>query len=608
MVNEFRFGWFKDKQFDYPNDALAIPGIGFLGINITGQSNLGTATDYPRTNPSENRYEFADTLSWTKGKHTVKFGVDIFRTEDYTNLLFNRTGTYTFPTFTALAQDLTGNTTGSKDWLTFSQTIGNPIVDLYITDYSFFVQDQYKVTPRLTLNLGMRYDYTDLPQPTLTNPDYPATGRIPSYKKQFAPRVGFAYALDSQSKTVLRGGYGIFYGRYPGGLINTFFLGNGLYQKSISLNSSNAGDKAAGPVFPNVLPGTGNFNPPAGSVNLNIASQDFRTPYTQQADIAIERQLTSDLAVTVSYIWSRGLHLTSVQDINIGAAGPTVTYRINDATGNQTGTYSTPVYVRQNRVDTRYSRLNIVGAGLNSWYNGLVAQLTKRMSHGITGSVSYTWAHAIDNGQAGGGTPNVFGSGGPQSYLPGDYNFDKGSSVLDIRQRLGVSAVWKPTFTRSTSQFAKYVVNSWELSVLGTFSTAPQVTPTVQISSAFAPAPYTAAFTGSLNGYAQGGLNNRVPFLPIGSLNVDSIQRIDARLTKTFPINERMKAMFTFDAFNVFNHRYFTSVAQRAYIESVVGGVPVLNPAPGYGLGTASQGFPDGTNARRLQIGMRFIW
>jgi outer membrane receptor protein involved in Fe transport len=608
MVNEFRFGWFKDKQFDYPNDALAIPGIGFLGINITGQSNLGTATDYPRTNPSENRYEFADTLSWTKGKHTVKFGVDIFRTEDYTDLLFNRTGTYLFPSFTALAQNLTGNTAGTKDWLTFTQTIGNPVVDLFITDYSFFVQDQYKLTPRLTLNLGVRYDYTDLPQPTVTNPDYPATGSIPSYKKQFAPRIGFAYALDSQSKTVLRGGYGMFYGRYPGGLINTFFLGNGLYQKSVTLNSSNASDKAAGPVFPNVLSGAATFTPPAGSVNLTMASKDFRTPYTQQADIAIERQITSDLAATVSYIWSRGLHLTSVQDINVGAPGPTVTYRINDASGNQTGTYSTPVYVRQNRVDTRYSRVNIVDAGLNSWYNALVAQLTKRMTHGITGSVSYTWAHAIDTGQAGGGTPNVFASGGPQSYMPGDYKFDKGSSVLDIRQRLGLSAVWKPTFTKSTSQFAKYLVNSWELAVLGTFSTAPQVTPTVQISSAFAPAGFTPAFTGSLNGYAQGGLNSRVPFLPIGGLQVDSIQRIDARLTKTFPINERMKAMFTFDAFNVFNHRYFTSVSQRAYIESVVGGVPVLNPASGYGLGTASQGFPDGTNARRLQIGMRFIW
>ena len=67
-VNEFRFGWLKDKQFDYPNDALGIPGIGFLGINITGQSNLGTATDYPRTNPSENRFQFADTVTWTHGQ------------------------------------------------------------------------------------------------------------------------------------------------------------------------------------------------------------------------------------------------------------------------------------------------------------------------------------------------------------------------------------------------------------------------------------------------------------------------------------------------------------------------------------------------------------
>lgn len=608
MVNEFRFGWFKDKQFDYPNDALAIPGIGFLGISITGQSFLGTATDYPRTNPSENRYEFADTLTWTKGKHTLKAGFDIFRTEDYTNLLFNRTGTYSFPSFTALAYNLSGNTTGSKDWLTFTQTIGNPIIDFFIKDYSFFVQDQYKLTPRLTVNLGLRYDYTDIPQPTITNPDYPATGRIPSFGKQFAPRIGFAYSLDDQSKTVLRAGYGIFYGRYPGGLINTFFLGNGQYQKAISLNSTAAADKAAGPVFPNVLPNTGNFNPPAGSVSLNIASDNFRTPYTQQADIAIERQLTTDLALTVSYIWSRGLHLTSVDDVNIGAAGPIVTYRINDASGNQTGTYSTPVYVRQNRVDTRYSRINAVGSGLNSWYNGLATQLAKRMSHGVTGSVSYTWAHAIDNGQGGAGTPNIFGSGGPQNYIPGNYNADKGSSALDIRHRLVAGAVWNPVFTHNDNAFSKYLINNWGLSALGTLSSSPAVTPTVQISSAFAPAPLTAAFTNSLNGYASGGLNSRVPFLPVNSILVGKVERLDLRLTKAFPITERFKALFTFDAFNVFNHRYLTGVNSRTYIESVGGGVPVLNPDPTSGAGTASQGFPDGTNARRLQLGLRFNW
>jgi len=607
MVNEFRFGWFNDKQFDYPNDALAIPGIGFLGISITGQTNLGTATDYPRTNPRENRYQFADTLTWTRNRHTLKFGFDIMRTEDYTNLLFNRTGTYLFPSFTALAMDLTGNTAGNKDWSTYTQTIGNPEVDLYIKDYSFFVQDQYKVTPRLTLNLGLRYDYTDLPQPTLINPDYPATGRIPTFNKAFAPRVGLAYALDDQGKTVIRAGYGIFYGRYPGGLINTFFLGNGLYQKSISLNSSNASDKAAGPVFPNRLPNSGNYNPPPGSVNLNIAAADFRAPYTQQGDLAIERELSRNLALTVSYIWSRGLHLTSVQDINIGQPVCCATYRINDASGNQVGAYSTPVYVRQNRVDPRYARINIIDAGLNSWYNGLAVQLTKRMSHGLSGSLSYTWSHAIDEGQAPAGTPNIFASGGPQTYMPGDYRAEKGSSVLDIRHRLVIGGVWNPTFIRSQNAFAKYLVNSWQLSLLGTFSSAPPTTPTVQIAAAPAPAPYTAANNGSLNGYtaqATGNPGNRVPFLPVSGLDIDQIARIDARLAKIIPITERYQAMFTFDAFNVFNHTYFTSVATRAYIAAG----SVLNPAPGYGAGTATQGFPDGTNARRLQIGLRFLW
>jgi hypothetical protein len=343
-------------------------------------------------------------------------------------------------------------------------------------------------------------------------------------------------------------------------------------------------------------------------VNLNIASQDFRPPYTQQADLAVERQLTGTMALTVSYIWSRGLHLTSVNDINIGAPGPVITYRFNDAAGNQVGTYSTPVYVRQNRVDTRYARINIVDAGVNSWYNGLVVQLNKRMSRSVTGSVSYTWSHTIDEGQGNAGTPNIFASGGPQSYAPGDYRGEKGSSALDIRHRVGISAVWSPTFIRSDNAAAKYLVNNWQLSGLGTFSSAPGTTPTVSIAGPPAPAPFTPANNGSLNGYGQGGLYNRVPFQPINSLNIDQVSRIDMRLSKVIPIKERYKALFTFDAFNLFNHRYFTSVSSREYTYALVGGVPTLNPASGYGVGTASQGFPDGTNARRLQIGLRFIW
>jgi outer membrane receptor protein involved in Fe transport len=606
MVNEFRFGWFNDKQFDYPNDALAIPGIGFLGMSITGQNYLGTATDYPRKNPLENRYSYADTLSWTRGKHSLKFGVDIMNTNDLTDLLFNRTGTYTWPTWSALAADFSNNG-GSKNWSAFSQTIGNPVVQFSIRDYAFFVQDQYKITPRLTLNLGVRYDYSDLPQPTVTNPDYAATGRIPTFAGGFAPRVGFAYALDDQSKTVVRAGYGMFYGRYPGGLINTLMLGNGVYQKSISLNGNAAADKAAGPVFPNVLPtNSTTYNPPAGSVSLNMAASDFRAPYTQQADIAVERQLTNSMALTVSGIWSRGLHLTSVNDINIGAPGPTATYNVIGSPGNPTQafTYSTPVYVRQNRVDTRYNRLNIIDAGLNSWYNGLTAQLTKRFGQGVSGSASYTWAHAIDEGQGGAGTPNIFASGGPQSYIPGDYSGEKGSSSLDVRHRFVFSAIWTPTFKVASA--ARYLVNGWGLSVLGTMQSAYASTPVVSLSSAYVPAGYTVAQSGStLNGY---GGSTRAPFLPLASVPIAPITRFDVRINKTFTFHERYKAMFTFDAFNIFNHTYFTSVNTRAYTYSLVSGVPTLTYQTALGTGTAAQGFPDGTNSRRLQLGLRFVW
>lgn len=604
MVNEFRFGWFNDKQFDYPNDALAIPGIGFLGMAITGQSNLGTATDYPRTNPLENRYEFADTLTWTRGAHTLKFGGDIMPTEDYTNLLFNRTGTYTFPNFSALAADLTGNATGAKDWLTFTQTIGNPVVDFTIKDYAFFAQDSWKATSRLTLNLGMRYDYSALPQPSTSNPDYPATGRIPTYGGDIAPRVGFAYSVDREGKTVLRGGYGIFYARYPGGLINTLMLGNGIYQKSITFNSTNASDKTNGPVFPNVLPtnATG-YNAPAGSVSLNMASDHFRAPYTQQANLAVERQLTNNLSLTVSGIWSRGLHLTSVQDINVGAPGATDTYTI--AGGPLNGqTYTTPVYVRQNRVDKRYSRINIIDAGLNSWYDGLSVQLNKRFSRDFSGSMAYTWAHAIDEGQGTAGTPNIFASGGPQSYVPGDYRGEKGSSALDVRQRLVMNGVWTPTLVHNGSA-AKYLANGWQLSLIGLVQTPYSSTPSVQISSAPAPTGLSAAFTNSLNGY---GGSSRVPFLPLASLPSGDIYRIDARIAKDFAFKERYHATFTFDAFNLFNTTYFTSVNTRAYVYSLVSGAPTLTYQSNVGAGTATQGFPDGTNARRLQIGLRFVW
>jgi len=151
-------------------------------------------------------------------------------------------------------------------------------------------------------------------------------------------------------------------------------------------------------------------------------------------------------------------------------------------------------------------------------------------------------------------------------------------------------------------------VNGWQLSALGTFQSSPSTTPTVRITSAPVAGGFTAANTGTLNGYSGTGLGNRVPFAPIGSLNIDQIIRVDARLAKDFALSERLHAAFSFDAFNIANNPYFTSVSNTQYTYALVNNVPTLGPTPGYGAGTATQGFPDGTNARRLQLGVRILW
>jgi hypothetical protein len=183
-------------------------------------------------------------------------------TVDANMICRNQFGAYSYASFTAFAMDCSGNTKGAKNWTTFSQRFGNPRVDTTIRDINWYAQDQFRIAPSLTLNYGIRYELAQLPQPKVVNPDYPETGRIPEVKTNFAPRLGMAYAFN-KSKTVLRAGYGIFYARYQGGLINTFFLENGVYQKEISLSASRPDELAAGPVFPNRLSGT-DRNPPAG--------------------------------------------------------------------------------------------------------------------------------------------------------------------------------------------------------------------------------------------------------------------------------------------------------------------------------------------------------
>ena len=152
---------------------------------------MGNGVSYlPRVEPNEQRFQVADNVSWTVGKHIIKFGVDIAHTEDYTYFLSPAYGSYTYQTVTQFALDFSGNTTGMKNWQSYSQAFGNPVVDAAIRDYGFYSQDQFLITPKLTLNYGVRYEYSQLPQPTIDESGLSADRPHPIRPSQFRATPG----------------------------------------------------------------------------------------------------------------------------------------------------------------------------------------------------------------------------------------------------------------------------------------------------------------------------------------------------------------------------------------------------------------------------------
>jgi outer membrane receptor protein involved in Fe transport len=380
-VNEFRLGWFKDRQYDDPNSALLPPQTGPLTVTIAG-TNVGAAPDYPRLFPSERRFQFTDTWRRTLGKHLFEVGFDFANTRDYVRQLKNQYGSYSYSTFAAFAADFTGNSNGLRSYQSFTQVFGNPVLDITTRDYSFFVQNHWRVSPDLTLNAGVRYQFAQLPQPEQSNPDYPQTGRIRSAPNNWAPRLSVAWSPDN--RTVVRSGFGLFYARVQGNLLQTLFLNNGKYQPAILVTPTTVG----APIFPNRLPDLTGL--PSGSVSLTFASPQLRTPYTMQSDLTIERQLGHDMTASAGYVWSRGVQFISVRDLNVGPLGPPVTYKINNAQGTQVGSYTTPTYLLANRVDPRYQQLLQVENGGQTWYNAMVLQFEKRFSRGFAAYAQYT--------------------------------------------------------------------------------------------------------------------------------------------------------------------------------------------------------------------------
>ncbi len=610
VVNEARFGWFKDRQADDFDPALqAGYPIGNTSLSVAGLGTLGGYNILPRILPSENRYQYIDNLSWVRGKHSFKFGFDIANTEDFSNSLSNRNGAYSYANVTAFAQDFTNPAPGPSHWSSYSQVFGNPIVDTTITDLGFYAQDAWKVSPKLTVNLGLRYEYSVLPQPSITNPNYPQTGHIPSAGKNFAPRIGFAYQIND--KTVFRGGYGLYYARYISALISNLFTLNDVYTQSLSITSPTS---AGAPIFPNILSSPAGAQ--AGNRAITFAAPDMRNPYTEQLNVAIERELSKTQTLSVSYIMNRGKRLFTVRDLNIGSLSSQVyNFNILNSSYQPTGdVYSTPLYLLSNRVDTRYGHINQVENGGKQWYDAMAVQYNKRFNGVLQGTIAYTWSHELDENQESGSNA-IFFSSGPMGLYNGNYSLDKGSGNLDQRHRFVGTFIARPTFIKGTTNPLRHIINGWELDGILTLASGRPSFESVSFSSTTA---LPQAFT-TLDGL---GGDNRVPWLPNNPLMIDPITRMDARIAKTIPIREKMSLTMLFEVFNLTNTISNTSVSAGGFTAANKGtaAAPNFVVAPCAsatattcapttpGLGTASGGFPDGTNARRGQVAVRFVF
>ena len=606
-INEFKFGFFKDRQYDPASPSL-LPSFGPVTLTVNNVSNVGYANGYPRLNPSELRYQLADTFSLTWRNHNLKFGVDFDHVEDYVNRLGNRYGTFSYNSpgtvngtlvspFTLFALDFSGNTSGGRRYSSYSQAFGNPIVDVQMPEISWFLQDEWHVTKKLTLTPGIRFEYAWIPQPGNPNPAFPQTARVPNNGVNFGPRLGIAYALNQ--KTAIRAGFGVFQNRYTTSTIENAFITNGVYQASYSL--SNASQIAAGgPVFPNPLAAPPSVN---GASTILYLDKSWRNPYTEQANIAVERQLARNTSLTVSYVWSRGLHLLDTRDANAAAPTTSYTFPILDLAGNTAGSYTTPLYTT--RVNPAYGSIYQLESNGNSYYNAGILQLTRRFSGWLQGNIAYTYAHAIDYNQQGGGN-TLFGSTFPTSVFNGDYKNEKGSSSIDQRHRLVFNAVASPKFVNGDSFVDRYLINNWQLSVVSVASSSQPLVPSISVGSR---AP------GVLSGFSLNGLggSGRVPFESISALNIGPLYRTDARLAKMLPISERVKVYVMFEAFNVFNHVIVSGSSPRVttqYTTKTVNGSSqiALVPTTNYGAILQTQFAPDGTTARRAQAALRIVF
>jgi hypothetical protein len=358
--------------------------------SIAGMAAIGPAVfDLPVANTS---FTYLDTLSWIKGRHALKFGTQVVANRDNKAISFQEI--VTFLTLDSLA----ANSPFA------AQTLGQPRQGMRNKYIHFFVQDDIQASKKLTLNVGLRYQYDTAPSeshgrianfnPANGDINTPGSDLFDAPKLDFGPRIGFAYSPFASKKTVIRGGFGIFHSPMVAAAAQSVPSNiPGIGQNAIALN-----------------PGVG-FPFPldklvASPRNLYAFPNDWQQSYTETWNLNIQRGFGQNSVFQVGYIGNRGLHISPFQELNRLVPGTAV------------------------RKYPQFGTITNFFDGALADYNGLQASFKQRLTRGLTFNVNYTWSHALDEGGV---------SNGPATTANQDdqhFRNEYGSSDYDVRHYL----------------------------------------------------------------------------------------------------------------------------------------------------------------------------
>ena len=638
-MNELRIGYEHDNSsaqqepFGMPGGNL-VPGVpnnpAFAGgVTMITFANINTFIGSPNFLPKfqkTQQWQFGDTLSWTRGRHHFKFGADVHnpQTDNFQDVPGLRGALNFDKLFTcqrnASNQCVAGTGIPYADFL-FGDPQTAMLSNRFVVNqkwywFDFFTQDDFKVTQRLTLNLGLRYDFSSPVfegnnhlsnfNPagsgsiiTATSGSLESRALVEPQKLNFSPRVGFAYQLTP--KTVLRGGYGIFYVPFDrAGSENQLALNPpGFINNNISLAST-----ALAPVFPldSGFPAT--FLDPAAInykfLHIRAANPQDPRPYIQQWSFGFQRELTHNLFLEADYVGSKGTHILTLGDLN---------QFVNDGHQVLLNANHQPVLSYPGFGLLEYSQNNG-----DSSYNGLDLTLERRFTAGLSMRLAYTWSKSIDDTAE---QLSVYGSNA-FSQISNNLHGWRGPSDFDVPQRVVFSGVYELPFGNgkpfASSGVISKIVGGFQVAGAYTYAAGrpftafassnnssidigeEQALPNV-IGTPVTPENVNCWFYSSANSKCSGFSGTNAFSIPAPGvfgnagrniLRGPGLKYLDLSVSRSLAIRERMKLQFRAEAFNLTN-----TVAFGLPNANVSGGSP--------GVITSLAGDP-----RIMQFALRF--